>query len=201
MTSCHRSLRRTCNSPTTWRKPEPPAALALRARHLNGEFDASKEESDAWAESPEGKATLATLAHSAAQPAPVPPTKNYSDKLKEAMAEINAVLEKHDVAALVVLHEPGFSEFRTRIDPSWSVCHFEPTKDGDVAVRFRAKAEDFGGDKAAQKKAIDDTVNMIVHFRDNCAMHFKVMDGLLDMLGKRFEIAKEPGRFTPDRKH
>lgn len=25
-----------------------PAALALRARHMNGEFDATKEESEAW---------------------------------------------------------------------------------------------------------------------------------------------------------
>jgi hypothetical protein len=125
----------------------------------------------------------------------------YSDKLKEAMAEINGVLQKHDIAALVVLHEPGFSEYRSCIDPSWSVCHFEPTKDGDIAVRFRAKAENFGGDKAAQKKAVQDTINMIVHFRDNCAMHFNLMDSLLDMLGKRFEITSEQGVFTPDRKH
>ena len=29
--------------------------LALRKRVINGEFDANKEESDAWAESPEGQ--------------------------------------------------------------------------------------------------------------------------------------------------
>jgi hypothetical protein len=38
-----------------------PAALALRARHLNGEFDASKEESDAWAASPDGQAAMRML--------------------------------------------------------------------------------------------------------------------------------------------
>jgi hypothetical protein len=31
------------------------AARALRSRHHNGEFDASKEESDEWAASPEGQ--------------------------------------------------------------------------------------------------------------------------------------------------
>lgn len=31
-----------------------PAALALRARHLNGEFDASMEESQEWANSAAG---------------------------------------------------------------------------------------------------------------------------------------------------
>jgi len=38
-----------------------PAALALRARHLNGEFDATLEESDEWAESPEGQAAFSAL--------------------------------------------------------------------------------------------------------------------------------------------
>jgi len=38
-----------------------PAALALRARHINGEFDATNEESEAWAASPDGQATFAAL--------------------------------------------------------------------------------------------------------------------------------------------
>lgn len=38
-----------------------PAALALRRRHLNGEFDASKAESDAWAASPDGQAAMRML--------------------------------------------------------------------------------------------------------------------------------------------
>ena len=37
------------------------AAEAIRQKHLNGEFDATTEESDAWAESPEGKATFGQL--------------------------------------------------------------------------------------------------------------------------------------------
>lgn len=38
-----------------------PAALALRDRHLNGEFDATKEESDEWVASPEGQAAFDAL--------------------------------------------------------------------------------------------------------------------------------------------
>lgn len=38
-----------------------PAAFALRARHLNGEFDASNKESDDWAKSEDGKAAFAEL--------------------------------------------------------------------------------------------------------------------------------------------
>ena len=36
-------------------------ANELRARHHNGEFDATKEEGDEWAASPEGKAAFAEL--------------------------------------------------------------------------------------------------------------------------------------------
>jgi hypothetical protein len=37
------------------------AAENLRARHHNGDFDASKEESDEWAASPEGQEAYAML--------------------------------------------------------------------------------------------------------------------------------------------
>lgn len=39
-----------------------PAALAVRARHVNGEFDATEEESDDWAKSPEGRKAMRMLA-------------------------------------------------------------------------------------------------------------------------------------------
>lgn len=38
-----------------------PEALAIRDRHHNGEFDASMEESEAWADSPEGLAAVSQL--------------------------------------------------------------------------------------------------------------------------------------------
>jgi len=38
-----------------------PAALAIRARHLDGEFDATSEESDEWAASDEGRETFGKL--------------------------------------------------------------------------------------------------------------------------------------------
>lgn len=38
-----------------------PEAMALRARHLNGEFDATNEESDAWAKSAEGQSAFRAL--------------------------------------------------------------------------------------------------------------------------------------------
>jgi len=39
-----------------------PAAMALRVRHMNGEFDSSAEESQEWANSKEGQRTFLKLA-------------------------------------------------------------------------------------------------------------------------------------------
>jgi hypothetical protein len=38
-----------------------PAAMALRRRHHNGEFDASTEESEAWANSADGRKAIGKL--------------------------------------------------------------------------------------------------------------------------------------------
>lgn len=42
-------------------KAGTPAARLLRQRHLNGEFDASKAESDEWARSPDGQEVFSHL--------------------------------------------------------------------------------------------------------------------------------------------
>lgn len=38
-----------------------PAAMALRERHLDGEFDASAEESEEWMNGPEGQEAMRAL--------------------------------------------------------------------------------------------------------------------------------------------
>lgn len=86
----------------------------------------------------------------------------YSPKLKKAMEEIKKVCSKYDVAALVVLHTPGFSEYMNRLDPSYSCV----IQNGDE-IRVRARAnEDFNGDKEARNKKIADTANMFHHLSE-----------------------------------
>lgn len=51
------------------------AAMNIRARHHEGEFDASLKESDEWAESPEGRDTFEQLAKGI--------TKGIKDKFKK----------------------------------------------------------------------------------------------------------------------
>ncbi len=81
----------------------------------------------------------------------------YSPKLKKAMEEIKDIISKYDIAATVVLHTPGYSEYLKAISPSYSCAKFE----ANDKVRFRCKAEDFGGDKEKRNKMLADTSNML----------------------------------------
>ena len=83
--------------------------------------------------------------------------KGYSSKLRYVSNLILEILKEHDVAACVVLHEPGFSEFINFIEPSYSCAKIE----GDQ-LKIRSKASDYNGDTQKRDKALTDTSNMLV---------------------------------------
>ena len=124
---------------------------------------------------------------------------NYSPKLKEAMAEINAVLERHDIAAHVVLHEPGFSEYLWRIDPSWSVIRFGVESSSVTGFRFRSKLEDYGGDKDLQKREQDASINMIVHFKDMLQRDGVIARNIEEVLKNHIDFEYGESVHTPHR--
>lgn len=79
-------------------------------------------------------------------------------KLKEARAEIEAVLKKHDIAGFVSLHAPGFGEVFYTIWPSYSILV------GDYpSIRIKSKAADYGGDVAKQREDQANTTSMAHH--------------------------------------
>lgn len=80
----------------------------------------------------------------------------YSPKLKTAMEEIKAILAKHDIGAMVILHTPGHSEFLNKLNPSYS-CIIQT---GDQ-IRFRSKLADYDGDKQAWEKKTTDSLNLL----------------------------------------
>lgn len=87
----------------------------------------------------------------------------YSPKLKTAMSEIKAIMQKHDIAGVVILHtDTGtgqcFAEHHLSIDPTYSVAKFERPD----YVRFRAKLiEDFNGNKRLMERKLASTANML----------------------------------------
>lgn len=80
----------------------------------------------------------------------------YSPKLKKAAEEIKQILQKHDIAANVVLHTPGHSEYILHITPTYSCAWIE-----NDMIRFRARKEDYNGNVSIRDKKIADTANML----------------------------------------
>lgn len=87
----------------------------------------------------------------------------YSPKLKNAMSEILEIINKYDIAALVILHADGgggdgFGETLLKIDPSYSVAKIQ----GVNLVKFKARLEeDFKGNRRLMKHKLAATANML----------------------------------------
>lgn len=118
--------------------------------------------------------------------------KSYSHKLKAVMAEIVSILERHDIAGIIMLHEPGFSEFLTRVDPSWSIARLEETPQG-LGLRLRSKLEEYGGDRERQQREAEATVNMLVHFVDVLDITQTNLACVLKEIEKHWKVQRNVG--------
>ena len=116
---------------------------------------------------------------------------DYSPKLKKAMEQIKAVLKEHDIAAVVVLHTPGFSEYLNVLSPSYSCAEVVPGR-----INFKTGSQHYNGDKAKREKMVADTSNMMHHLS---TVTGKISLGLLDasaMIDRAFESEHFGGGHT-----
>lgn len=83
-------------------------------------------------------------------------------KLIAARAEIEDILQRHDVAAHVVLHNaPGNSEVFMRLTPRYSrLVPMGSERDG-LEYRLLSKLADYNGDAKAQARDLAATANMV----------------------------------------
>lgn len=84
----------------------------------------------------------------------------YSPKLKKAMAEIKAILERYDIGSVVVLHDVGFSEYHIKINPTYSVVKFDRFGQTLEIVPLASKGDFNKGIKAYREKLLA-TSNML----------------------------------------
>lgn len=85
-------------------------------------------------------------------------------RLKVARTEIEAVLKKHDLAGVVVLHTPGMSEFFYDVRPSYSCAWVD---EAASCLRVKSLGADYGGDRVAQLHDQAATANMAAAIDDN----------------------------------
>lgn len=79
-------------------------------------------------------------------------------RLKIARLEIEALLRKHDLAGVVVLHTPGMTEFFYDIHPSYSCAWID---DFSQRLRLKSKLADYSGDAKSQLHDQAATANMM----------------------------------------
>ena len=99
----------------------------------------------------------------------------YSPKLKQAMEEIKATLNKYDIAGVVVLHNAektyptgddgsmyteGFTEYLYKINPSYSAASIDNDR-----FRVKGKAEHYASREERDKK-MSATYNMFDHLAE-----------------------------------
>lgn len=115
----------------------------------------------------------------------------YSPKLKKAIEEIKQTLLKYDVAANVILHTPGHSEYLLHITPTYSCAWLE-----NDMVRFRARKEDYKGDTMVRDKKIADTLNMLRLLSDTAGKNALALIEVADQFDKIIGANHEDGGHT-----
>lgn len=118
----------------------------------------------------------------------------YNPKLKKAIKEIHDVLNKYDIAGLVLLHTPGHGEFVLKINPSYSALKFED----QYRVRLKAKAEDFKDGEKGRDKALTDTSNMLQILYDMGSTNVNALYEMSSFVNNAVKATHGEGKITGD---
>ncbi len=115
----------------------------------------------------------------------------YSPKLKKAAEEIKQILSKYDIAANVILHTPGHSEYLLHITPTYSCAWLE-----NNVVRFRARKEDYNGNEMIRNQRISDTLNMLRLISDTAGKNALALLEVADQFDKKIGAEHGDDSFT-----
>lgn len=116
-------------------------------------------------------------------------------RLKIARAEIEAVVKKHDLGALVVLHTPGMTEFFYDITPSYSCVWID---EAAGQLRVKSKLADYGGDKEAQVRDQAATANMIHALANDAYSAANMFGSVAPFIDERLRAEHTEPFFKPD---
>jgi hypothetical protein len=113
--------------------------------------------------------------------------RKFDPRLKAAMQEISEILERYDIAGQIVLVSPTHSEFRTQF-PTWSMAQFEMDEKGNESgIRFKTDRDTFATEKG-KHHAAEVSVHILSQFKHNAAMHFGIVDEILEKLSEPLGI-------------
>lgn len=105
----------------------------------------------------------------------------YDPKLKEAMAEMKAVMMKHDIAGAIILVSRTDSEHQIHF-PTWS------------AAQGSLKGIEFEADPilGTRDLRLNESLNMLAQIMAKSEIFWRMMQGLLKEIRKRIDISQSP---------
>ena len=116
-------------------------------------------------------------------------------RLKTARLEIEAILQKHDIAGAVVLHTPGMAEWFYQVNPSYSCLTID---EAAGTARVRSKLADYAGDQAAQLHDLTATANMVAAIFGNLHHGARMFLEVQKMVDRATNAAHTEPTFVPD---
>lgn len=116
---------------------------------------------------------------------------DYSPKLKRVAQQIKDILSAEDLAGVIILHEPGYSEFVLKLDPTYSCVKVQDNK-----IRIKAKLADFNGNKAAFNRIVSDSSNMLHLLEKTITPLCLNIIQLSEIIDKDIDVKHHDGGFT-----
>ena len=106
--------------------------------------------------------------------------KHISIELRQAKAEIKAIMDKYDLGGLVSLHNKTHTEFEFFL-PKWSVIQFEDV-DGKRGVRIKHKKDE------CKKPEVLGSYHVLMDCQQVCAHIFQSIDWIREQVKDKIEI-------------
>jgi len=121
---------------------------------------------------------------------------NHSPKLKQAIAQIYAILDEHDIAGVIVLHTPDDTESIVKLNPSYTCVEQEGQE-----VRINSNPTKYNGDKEAAQLALANTSNMFSLMAVALSPIAMAVIGLSEVVDTKTKAEHSTTEFTPNPKH
>lgn len=116
-------------------------------------------------------------------------------RLKIARTEIEAILRKHDLAGVVVLHTPGMTEFFYDVRTSYSCAWVDEEAS---AVRVKSLQADYGGDSKLQLHDQAATASLFHGFASDLISAARMFVGVSEVVDRATNATHTQARYTAD---
>lgn len=103
-----------------------------------------------------------------------------NEKLKSAISEINAIMDKHDIGGAIFLHTPGDSQYLIKVDTSYSVLKIDQKGKAQLSLKGII------GDQVKMKK-IAHTKNMLELAKQSALHVYNFSDQILKQINYHFK--------------